>query len=297
MLATIANTPASQDETQTFLALTPEKDSSRLSLVSSEAETSYFNSSDFGRVSRMEIQALKQKRDQEKLNLTHLNVQFMSYLDKVKSLELENKHLLNELTNVRETWGHESRRVRNMYEPQLLETRMLIDDIYIQKSSNEIQLRRNEANVVECKMVYEEACNYSQIEKNKIIGLENALSENNLQLEALSRKISDAHDGIKKYKSEIQDLNKEIQTLNGELEKETLTRIRLENEKQTLEEQIPFLNAIHERVMNEMQLLQSIGSQIDPKIFYSNELDRAVREIRSEFEGLSKQQKLDMEEW
>lgn len=290
------------DEAQSFVALTPEKDAdcttvSNVSSSSHSNNSSYFNSSDFSRVSRLEIQALKHKRDQEKLNLTHLNVQFTSYLDKVKSLETANKHLLAELADVRATWGAETCRVRHLYEPQLLETRLHVDDIYTQKTGNEVRLRRGEANAAEAKLAYDEACSYSQLDKSKIGQLEAALSESGVQLEALARKIGDAHAGIAKYKSDVEALHGEMQTLNGELERETLTRVRLENEKQTLEEQIPFLNAIHERVVCEMQLLQTVGSQIDPKLFYSNELDRAVREIRGEFEGLSKQQKIDMEEW
>lgn len=81
------------------------------------------------------------------------------------------------------------------------------------------------------------------------------------------------------------------------LDQETMKRVKLENEKQTLEEQIPFLNAIHEQEMTELRLLQSGAHHIDPSQFYRHELERAIREIRGDFDDLNEQQKKETEEW
>lgn len=94
----------------------------------------------------------------------------------------------------------------------------------------------------------------------------------------------------------MQRLNEDLQRLLADLDQETLKRVRLENEKQTLEEQIPFLNAIHEQEMNELRSLQA-GAHIDPAQFYRHELERAIRDIRGDFEDLSEQQKRELEEW
>jgi intermediate filament protein if len=94
----------------------------------------------------------------------------------------------------------------------------------------------------------------------------------------------------------VHRLNEDLQRLLADLDQETLKRVRLENEKQTLEEQIPFLNAIHEQEMNELRSLQA-GAHIDPAQFYRHELERAIRDIRGDFEDLSEQQKRELEEW
>lgn len=112
----------------------------------------------------------------------------------------------------------------------------------------------------------------------------------------MRRQIGDAENDIGKYKAEVQRLNEDLHALLTDLDRETLKRVKLENEKQTLEEQIPFLNAIHEQEMSELRLLQS-GAHIDPTQFYRHELERAIRDIRGDFDDLNEQQKRELEEW
>lgn len=112
----------------------------------------------------------------------------------------------------------------------------------------------------------------------------------------MRRQKDDTENDIEKYKTEIRRLDEDLRSLLADLDQETLRRVKLENEKQTLEEQIPFLNAIHEQEMAELRLLQS-GAQLDPAQFYKHELERAIRDIRSDFEELNEQQKRELEEW
>ena len=115
-------------------------------------------------------------------------------------------------------------------------------------------------------------------------------------MELLRRQKDDTENDIEKYKTEIRRLDEDLRALLADLDQETLRRVKLENEKQTLEEQIPFLNAIHEQEMAELRLLQS-GAQLDPTQFYRHELERAIRDIRGDFEELNEQQKRELEEW
>lgn len=48
--------------------------------------------------------------------------------------------------------------------------------------------------------------------------------------------------------------------------------------------------------MAELRLLQQ-GAHIDPAQFYRHELERAIRDIRNDFDELNDQQKREMEEW
>merc|ERR1712127_781044 len=127
-------------------------------------------------------------------------------------------------------------------------------------------------------------------------GLEYLYQENQVELDLLRRQMHDAESDIEKYKKEVVRLNDDLSRLLSDLDQETLKRVKLENEKQTLEEQIPFLNAIHEQEMAELKSMQA-GSHIDPAQFYRHELERAIRDIRGDFEDLSEQQKRELEEW
>jgi intermediate filament protein if len=247
-------------------------------------------------VKALAVAAIKQKRDQEKQVLHQLNDRFAKYIDRVKFLEGQNKKLLSELEELRQRWGEESRQIKERYEPELLEARATIDDTTREKAISEIRAKRSEYEASNFKRQYDDAVNLIQADKNKMANLEYLLQENQVELDLLRRQMSDAESDIDKYKKEVHRLNDDLQRLLSDLDQETLKRVKLENEKQTLEEQIPFLNAIHEQEMAELRSLQA-GSHIDPAQFYRHELERAIRDIRSDFEDLSDQQKRELEEW
>ena len=75
-----------------------------------------------------------------------------------------------------------------------------------------------------------------------------------------------------------------------------IIKVARQNEVQTLEEQIQFLKAVHEQEVSELNRLQTIVG-FDPAQFYRNELERAIRDIRGDFEQLNHEQKRELEEW
>ena len=56
------------------------------------------------------------------------------------------------------------------------------------------------------------------------------------------------------------------------------------------------MKAIHEQEMSELNRLQTIVG-FDPAQFYRTELERAIRDIRGDFDELNRQQKQELEEW
>lgn len=244
----------------------------------------------------LSVTILKQKRDQEKQELVRLNERFAVYIERVKFLEGQNKKLLSELEELRLRWGEESRKIKDSYEPHLLDARAKIDDTTKEKAVAEIKAKRSEYEVANYKRQYDDAVALINGDKNKMTNLEYLLQENKIELDLLHRQMNDAELDIEKYKKEVARLNEDLQRLLGDLDQETLRRVKLENEKQTLEEQIPFLNAIHEQEMNELRSLQA-GAHIDPAQFYRHELERAIRDIRGDFEQLNESQRRELEEW
>lgn len=240
---------------------------------------------------------MKEQRDHEKQELIQLNDRFANYLDRVKYLEQTNKQLQNTLDQLRSKWGFDSDRFKNQYEPQLNDLRSSIDLATVEKAKAEIRSKRAEYDLLFYKKLADEANQWTQQDKLKINSLESTIDENQRELEHLQRLMQDLLNDIEKYRNEMKHLYEEISRLLIELDQETLARIKIENEKQTLEEQIPFLSAIHEQEMNELRNLSSPNIGIDPTTFYKNELQRAIREIRNDFENLSKSQRSELEEY
>jgi len=56
------------------------------------------------------------------------------------------------------------------------------------------------------------------------------------------------------------------------------------------------LKAVHEQEVSELSRLQTIVG-FDPAQFYRTELERAIRDIRGDFEQLNQEQKRELEEW
>jgi intermediate filament protein if len=242
------------------------------------------------------VAAVKQKRDHDKQVLGQLNDRFAKYIDRTKFLEGQNKKLIAELEELRHKWGEQSRQVRDLYEPELLIARATIDDTTREKANSEIKAKRIEYEATNLKRQYDDVLQLIHQDKNKINFLEQLHQENQDELDMLKHHINDCESDIEKYKKETNRLNEEYQRLLTDLDKETLRRVELEYEKQTLEEQIPFLSAIHEQEMAELRSIQS-GAQMDPAKFYRHELEKAIRDIRGDFDDLNDQQKRELEEW
>ncbi|CAF0818254.1 unnamed protein product [Didymodactylos carnosus] len=243
------------------------------------------------------VAAIKEQRDNEKQELIKLNDRFAAYIDRVKYLEATNKQLQARLDELRSRWGIDSDRLRQEYEPQLNDARRKIDQATADKARAEIKSKRAEFDVLNYKRLCDDVQQWANADKAKISALEATLRENQAELEHLHRLMNDSMNDIEKYRNEMKHLYEEISRLLIELDNETMARIKIENEKQTLEEQIPFLSAIHEQEMNELRTLSSGNIGIDPTTFYKNELQRAIREIRNDFENLSRAQRQELEEY
>jgi chromosome segregation ATPase len=240
---------------------------------------------------------MREQRDHEKQELIQLNDRFSSYLDRVKYLEQTNKQLQNTLDQLRSKWGLDSDRFKSQYEPQLNDLRKTIDLTTVDKAKAEIRAKRAEFDLIYYKKLADDISQWTNQDKLKINSLQSTIEENQRELEHLQRLMQDLMQDIDKYRNEMKHLYEEISRLLIELDQETMARIKIENEKQTLEEQIPFLSAIHEQEMNELRNLSSPNIGIDPTTFYKNELQRAIREIRNDFENLSKSQRSELEEY
>jgi len=253
--------------------------------------------SDIGGGKGEALALMREQRDHEKQELIQLNDRFSSYLDRVKYLEQTNKQLQNTLDQLRSKWGFDSDRFKSQYEPPLNDLRKTIDLATVDKAKAEIRAKRAEFDLIYYKKLADDVNQWTNQDKLKINSLQSTIEENQRELEHLQRLMADLMADIEKYRNEMKHLYEEISRLLIELDQETMARIKIENEKQTLEEQIPFLSAIHEQEMNELRNLSSPNIGIDPTTFYKNELQRAIREIRNDFENLSRSQRSELEEY
>ncbi|KAL3311483.1 Lamin A C, partial [Cichlidogyrus casuarinus] len=65
------------------------------------------------------VHTILQGREREKKDLQQLNERFATYIEKVRFLEAQNRKLVSELNQLKDRWGKETERVKNMFSAEL----------------------------------------------------------------------------------------------------------------------------------------------------------------------------------
>jgi intermediate filament protein if len=134
-------------------------------------------------------------------------------------------------------------------------------------------------------------------EKSKIKVYQDQIASNEAEIGLLRRRLEDLQDEEKRFKQESQRMLGEIQRVSNELENEMKHRLSLENDKQSLEEELLFIKEIHAKEIEELKHLSMVDAGLDPAVFFKSELATSIREIREEYEKLNQTQKNEMEGW
>jgi len=251
---------------------------------------------DFAQQAVHAIRGMNDKREHEKQELQVLNQRFSSYVERVRALEAMNRKLLAGIEDLKSKWGFDSSKIKDEMEPELLRVRESIDEVTRLKAIAEIKAKRAESDALQFRHLMDLAMESFNIDKNKIQNMERLLENTRQDADYLKSQLHDINEQIAKYVDEQRRLFDQLRQLKDDLDKETIDRVARQNEVQTLEEQISFLKAIHEQEVSELSRLQTIVG-FDPAQFYRTELERAIRDIRGDFEQLNHEQKRELEEW
>jgi len=262
----------------------------RISNAKSEVE------GDFSKQAAHHIKGMNDKREHEKQELQVLNHRFSSYVERVRALEAMNRKLLAGIEDLKSKWGFDSSKIKDEMEPELLKVRESIDEVTRLKAISEIKAKRAESDALQFRHLMDLAMDTFNTDKNKIQNLERLMENTKQDAEYLKGQLHDITEQIAKYVEEQRRLFEQLSQLKDDLDKETIDRVARQNEVQTLEEQISFLKAVHEQEVAELSRLQTIVG-FDPAQFYRTELERAIRDIRGDFEQLNTEQKRELEEW
>jgi chemotaxis methyl-accepting protein methylase len=109
--------------------------------------------------------------------------------------------------------------------------------------------------------------------------------------------LDDLEDEHQRSRLQSAQLICDIQRITLDLDQETLARIHLENQKQTLEEEKHFLQHIHNEEIEECKQGLLLDATLNPSKFFRNQLAEAVKNIRDEYEQLNDQQQDELQSW
>ncbi|KAL7672047.1 hypothetical protein ACOME3_006945 [Neoechinorhynchus agilis] len=233
--------------------------------------------------------------EDDKRELQELNTKFATYLGRVRYLEGQNKKLEEDLDGVRAKWGFESGRVRDQFDSDLIALRRQIDEATKDKALMELRMKRA---MYDCDMIKRQIDfdNDSVLsDQQKLSGLSQLRDSLTNEITLLESKYRDLVDDLNRYRAEMERLIEQMEQVKNDLDSESLARVQLQNDLQTLEDQLSFLRAVHEDEINELKAL--CVPSIDTSQFYRAELTKAISDIRRDFDQLNRAQQIEMEEY
>lgn len=241
--------------------------------------------------------AILETREREKKEMQDLNDRLASYIEKVRFLEAQNRKLAADLEALRGKWGKDTSSIKHMYEAELTEARKLIDDTSKTRQGLQDQINKLQDELAEYRRKYEDTMRMRDGDKEKIDGLLQQLSNYEAEISLLRRRIELLEAEVARLKKENFRLQGELQKTRTELDQETLNRIDYQNQVQTLLEEIEFIRRAHDQEIKELQALAARDTTAENREYFKNELALAIRDIRSEYDQIAAQNKMEMDSW
>jgi intermediate filament protein if len=230
------------------------------------------------------VSNVKQTREQEKKDMQDLNERFASYIEKVRFLEAQNKRLADELEKLKSKWGKETTAIKAMFQAELDEARKLLDDADKEKARLEIRVASLEEQLEEHRQRLNEANRYLAEERERVERMIQQLSDYEAEVNLMRRRVECLESDRDKDKKTIITLRDQLNRTRADLDNETLLHIDAENRRQTLEEELEFLKAVHEQEMKELAALAYRDTTSENREFWKNEMGQCLREIQQVYD-------------
>jgi len=225
-----------------------------------------------------------QSRHREKKDMQDLNERLANYIEKVRFLEAQNRRLADELEKLKSKWGKETEMIKAMYEAELAEARRLLDDAVKEKSRLEIRLTSTEEYTDELKLRLDAALKDATDSREKADRNNQQLSDYEGEIAMLRRRLESLEGDRDKEKALIKRLQDALNAARSDLDNETLLHIDAENRRQTLEEELEFLKAVHEQELKELQSMAYRDTTSENREYWKNEMGQALREIQQAYD-------------
>ena len=296
---TSSGAPINNEEILTYSYRSPISQNS--SIVSSQFESERVSSSSVfssstKKPSNQLIIAFSESREKDKRELAILNDKFASYVERVRFLEVHNKKLQLELDALRNRSSGDITKIRELFELEMRDAKIAIEQTGKDKLTTELKLKAVDEEAERFRNRYNDLLKSQNSEKARIEELERQLAENEADINLFKRRLADLEETLQRYKAENLRLISQIQKINAEIEAENLRRVKLENDKAQLEEELSYVRIMQKKQVDDISVNSYVEVEIDSSEFFKSELAFALQKIREEYEQLNARQKAEIDE-
>ncbi|XP_015783247.1 lamin Dm0 [Tetranychus urticae] len=223
-------------------------------------------------------------RKQEKNELANLNDRLAQYIQRNRELQHENNNYATEIQSLKESWQREINKSKAVCEKEIRDLRLALDEVSTQKAKLELDTNRfrTEKDEIDKKLKAKQK-EFLNVQK-KCESLETQLDDAKSRLNQSHNERKRLEDNINELNHDLQSANKQLQDAQRQLEAEVYSRVNLENQIQSLREELIFKETLHEqelsetRVMRETQIEHAVEEQIKEQ--YEQRLADELAELR-----------------
>ena len=171
------------------------------------------------------------------------------------------------MSSIEETRTREITSVRGMYDKELSHARKALDETAKDKAKFEIEAERHKTNAQELKGKLAEKSADADRAERASAALENQLAEARKKNEDIVADKNKLAEELKTIKPDYNKMASKLADAKKNLEDETLKRIDLQNQLQTMQEEHKFENSILEQQLNETRTRKQIEiEEVDSRV-------------------------------
>ncbi|XP_018539803.1 lamin-B2, partial [Lates calcarifer] len=195
-------------------------------------------------------------RLQEKQDLQHLNDRLAVYIDRVRSLELENDRLMVKVSEKEEVTTREVTGLKALYEAELADARRVLDETAKERARLQIDLGKAQAELEEARRSAKKKDSDLAAAVSRASGLEGQLNKSEAALATALSQNAALTSELADVKSLLAKAEDSHAVAKRQLEAETLMRVDLENRCQSLSEELEFRKSMFEEEVRESRRRQ-----------------------------------------
>ncbi|CAJ1060139.1 lamin-B2 [Xyrichtys novacula] len=222
-------------------------------------------------------------RLQEKQDLQHLNDRLAVYIDRVRSLELENDRLMVKVSEKEEVTTREVSGLKALYEAELADARRVLDETAKDRARLQIDLGKAQAELEEATRSVKKKESDLAAALSRASGLESQLNKSEAALSTALGQNTSLTSELADVKSLLAKAEDSHAVAKRQLEAETLMRVDLENRCQSLSEDLEFRKSMFEEEMRESRRRQEERIvEVDSGVRqdYDFKLSQALQDLR-----------------